>query len=70
MYILERDQGVLVWDVEVHGYFEGEPDSDADGFNDSVDAPTTQPQVLIPMATGDQMTGTHRQRSSKLPNQL
>ena len=28
MYILERDQGVLVWDVENHGYFEGEPDSD------------------------------------------
>lgn len=38
MYIIERDQGVLVWDVEVHGYFEGEPDSDGDGFTDSLDA--------------------------------
>ncbi|MCH1553008.1 MAG: hypothetical protein L7S45_00275, partial [Luminiphilus sp.] len=38
MYIVERDQGVLVWDVEVHGYFEGESDSDGDGFNDSEDA--------------------------------
>ena len=47
MYILERDQGVLVWDVEVHGYFEGEPDSDGDGFNDSVDAFPYDPAASV-----------------------
>ena len=37
MYIIERDQGVIVSDVEVVGYYEGEIDSDGDGVPDYVD---------------------------------
>ena len=37
MYIIERDQGVIVSDVEVIGYYEGEIDSDGDSVPDYMD---------------------------------
>ena len=34
MYIVERDVGVKIWDVEAIGYFDGVADSDYDGIAD------------------------------------
>ena len=47
MYIVERDQGVKVWDVEVESFYETEVDSDNDGYADSYDAFPDDPAAAI-----------------------
>ena len=47
MYIVERDQGVKVWDVEVESFYETEVDSDNDGYADSYDAFPEDPAAAI-----------------------